>query len=72
MTRICLLALCLLLSACEPPPSVAYLTMAANPAAKAPLHLIANATEGTRNYAPAEPGNWEQINQAVTPKDGAK
>ena len=72
MTRIFLLALCLPLSACESPPSVAYLTKPADPAAKAPVHFVADATEGTRDYAPAEPGNWEQINRAVTPKESAK
>lgn len=73
MNRIFLLALCLTLQACLPsPPSIAHLTMAADPAAKVRPPAVTDATAGTRSYAPAEAGDWEQINRAVTPSGGGK
>ena len=72
MIRMFLLALGLTLAACEPPPSSAYLTGAAIPSAKARAPYVADATEGTRNYAPAEAGDWDAINRAVAPHGGQK
>jgi hypothetical protein len=66
MNRIFPLALCLTLPACAAPP-LAYLTQAADPSAKASPSSVADATAGTRNYAPVEPGDWEKTNRAVTP-----
>ena len=73
MNRFFPLALCLALPACVPsPPSANYLTRAANPAAKVRPPAVADATAGTRAYAPAEAGDWEKINRAVTPTGGEK
>ena len=73
MNRPILLALCLTLQACVPsPPSTARLTSAADPAVTVRPPAISDATAGTRAYAPAEPGDWEQINRAVTPSGGGK
>ena len=72
MTRLFLLALGLSLAACEPPPSVAYVTRAADPSAKTPPPVVADATEGTRNFVPAEAGDWDAINRAVAPHGGQK
>ncbi len=73
MNRLFLLALCLTLQACLPSsPSTSYLTSAANPAAKVRPPAIVDATAGTRSYAPAEAGDWEKINRAITPAGGEK
>jgi hypothetical protein len=73
MNRFLLLALCLTLQACLPSsPSTRYLTEAANPAIKVRPPAVLDATAGTRAYTPAEPGDWEKINRAVTPAGGAK
>ncbi len=73
MIRLFLLALCLTLQACAPSSSsTTYLTGAANPAAKVRPPAVADATAGTRSYSPAEAGDWEKINRAVTPKGGGK
>ena len=73
MNRLFLVALCLTLQACLPSsPSTTYLTGAANPAAKVRPPAVTDATAGTRSYAPAEPGDWEKINRAITPTGGAK
>ncbi len=67
MTRLFLLALGLTLSACDPPPPSAYLVRAANPSANPSPLRVDDATAGTRDYSPAEPGDWEKINRAVAP-----
>lgn len=72
MTRSIMLAFCLTLSACLPAPPSAYLTKAANPAAKIRAASVADATAGTRDFAPAEAGDWEKINRAVESKEGQK
>jgi hypothetical protein len=72
MNRLFLLAICLSLQACAPSPSTSYLTKAANPAAKVHPPAVADATAGTRAFAPAEPGDWEHINRAVTPSGDGK
>lgn len=72
MTRSILLAFCLTLSACLPPPPSAYLTRAADPSAKVRPAYVADATAGTRDFTPAEAGDWEKINRAVESKEGQK
>jgi hypothetical protein len=72
MTRLIMLAFCLTLSACLPPPPSAYLTKAADSSAKIRPAFVADATEGTRDFVPAEPGDWEKINRAVVPKESQK
>lgn len=73
MNRIFLLALCLTLQACLPSsPSTNYLTVAASPTAKVRPPAVSDATAGTRSYTPAEAGDWEKINRAITPTGGAK
>ncbi len=67
-----LLALCATLAACEPPPPSAFLTRAADPSAKVRAPYVVDATEGTRNYAPAKAGDWDAINRAVAPHGGQK
>lgn len=73
MNRLFLLALCLTQQACvSSPSSTAYLTGAANPTAKVRPPAVADAAAGTRTYTPAEAGDWEKINRAVTPQEGEK
>ena len=73
MNRLFPLALCLAMSACAPSsPSANYLTKAADPTVRVRSPVVADATAGTRAYAPAEAGDWEKINRAVTPKEGQK